>query len=353
MQIVSTVPLLYRHYLLSWALNKFSRDSCPSVWRFALRSRTYWTSFLLRLGPSSQLSLTRSRPPTASCQMVVQREKIPWRPRVPPALQTIEDLATYPNCSHPCAQTYGSWTSMFYVLSDAWQGSQSAGDADYSCGRWPLPGPAVSDATPALKSRLGAHPWTARASAPLPRTPLASTTWSQYPSTAVRRWRDVQQTPARWSGTKHSVPRGRSPSSRRRLSWWTGSSPQAEACRLRTAIWASPDSERSSRMAHSAAGQLHATAINLNISRKLWGHPPPPVCAGQCLKMNEEGEMVNLPPTKPEATAAAGSASPQAFAPEPSLAEAAVTLSSCTSTCRFMSGASVAFAVLPYCLYSA
>ena len=48
-----------------------------------------------------------------SCQTAVQREKIPWRPGVPRALQT-EGLATYPNYDYPCAQTYGSWTSKSY-----------------------------------------------------------------------------------------------------------------------------------------------------------------------------------------------------------------------------------------------
>ena len=66
-------PLLYRR---CW--HSFSRDTCPSVWSFALKSRMYWTSFILRLCPSSQLSLTRS--PAVFYGSAVQREKIPWRP---------------------------------------------------------------------------------------------------------------------------------------------------------------------------------------------------------------------------------------------------------------------------------
>lgn len=58
-----SLPLLYRCCWCSWALCKFSCDSLQSVWSFALRSRTFWISFSLGLGPSSQLSLTRSYTP--------------------------------------------------------------------------------------------------------------------------------------------------------------------------------------------------------------------------------------------------------------------------------------------------
>ena len=65
------------------------------------------------LGPDHPPSFLKA-PPTplmVSCQTAVQREKIHWRPGGPPALQTTEGLANYPNYGRPCAQTYVSWTS--------------------------------------------------------------------------------------------------------------------------------------------------------------------------------------------------------------------------------------------------
>ena len=50
-------------------------------------------------------------PPMVSCQTAVQREKNLWRLGVPPTLQTTEDLATHPICSHLRVQTYRAWTS--------------------------------------------------------------------------------------------------------------------------------------------------------------------------------------------------------------------------------------------------
>lgn len=68
--------------------------------------------------------------------------------------------------------------------------------------------------------------------------------------------------------------------------------PGAEAGKPRAVFWASYDSKGSSRTAHSTADQPHATAIDLNMSRKLWGLSS---TISFSRAHEEEGEMVTLP----------------------------------------------------------
>lgn len=87
---------LFRHCLIPLIL------SSPASWTTDLwyhKSQRYWTSFLLSVGPFSELSLITPNTPWAYTHIMIQKEKTQWRPRAPPGLQIIGLLTIYPQMS--------------------------------------------------------------------------------------------------------------------------------------------------------------------------------------------------------------------------------------------------------------
>ncbi len=86
-------------------------ESCPKVWSFVLRSSTYWISFLLSEGPSSQVSLRTSKTPRG-CRNV-ECCGAPLPPGIglhnpPELMQTDALVLTVPMDRHRCS-SFCTW----------------------------------------------------------------------------------------------------------------------------------------------------------------------------------------------------------------------------------------------------